>query len=118
MSSPKVSADSFLISHIPLRCSLSAFLLANRAQERIEQHLKDYRQGEILRSGVKLAIFGPPNAGKSSLLNFLGSFGHSTPPVHRDVWPLQRSGKQPSLQIYPELRVTFWSFLLTLAACR
>lgn len=34
--------------------------------------LQDTRRGEIIRSGVRLAIFGPPNAGKSSLLNFLG----------------------------------------------
>ncbi|KAG0700059.1 tRNA modification GTPase TrmE [Suillus ampliporus] len=37
----------------------------------IRSHLNDNRRGEILRSGIKLAIFGPPNAGKSSLFNFL-----------------------------------------------
>jgi tRNA modification GTPase len=36
-------------------------------------HPDDKRRGEILRSGIKLAISGPPNAGKSSLFNFLGS---------------------------------------------
>ncbi|KAJ2925524.1 hypothetical protein H1R20_g11569, partial [Candolleomyces eurysporus] len=35
-------------------------------------YLNDHRRGELLRSGIRLAIFGPPNAGKSSLLNFLG----------------------------------------------
>ncbi|KAF8845563.1 tRNA modification GTPase TrmE [Paxillus ammoniavirescens] len=45
-----------------------------RAQEIIKcirLHLSDSRRGEILRTGIKLAIFGPPNAGKSSLFNFL-----------------------------------------------
>ncbi len=37
----------------------------------IGQHLADKRRGEILRSGVRIAIIGPPNAGKSSLLNLL-----------------------------------------------
>jgi len=37
----------------------------------IRDHLSDNRRGEILRSGIRLAIFGPPNAGKSTLLNFL-----------------------------------------------
>ncbi|KAF9076664.1 tRNA modification GTPase TrmE [Rhodocollybia butyracea] len=37
----------------------------------IRKHLEDGRRGEIIRSGLHLAIFGPPNAGKSSLLNFL-----------------------------------------------
>ncbi len=34
-------------------------------------HLDDNRRGERLREGVELAIIGPPNAGKSSLLNLL-----------------------------------------------
>lgn len=40
-------------------------------QSEITGHLHDGRRGEILRNGIRLAIFGPPNAGKSSLLNFL-----------------------------------------------
>ncbi|XP_060064100.1 tRNA modification GTPase GTPBP3, mitochondrial-like [Ylistrum balloti] len=35
----------------------------------LEDHLRDKRQGEILRSGVQVAIVGEPNVGKSSLLN-------------------------------------------------
>ncbi len=37
----------------------------------ISEYLHDNRKGELLRSGLNLAIIGPPNAGKSSLLNFL-----------------------------------------------
>ena len=39
--------------------------------EDIKKHLDDGRRGERLRSGVHVAITGPPNAGKSSLLNIL-----------------------------------------------
>ena len=38
----------------------------------IQNHLNDSRVGEIVRSGVRVAIVGPPNAGKSTLLNMLG----------------------------------------------
>ncbi|KAG8886501.1 mitochondrial splicing system protein [Tulasnella sp. 331] len=43
----------------------------NELRLTVHAHLDDDRRGEILRSGIRLAIFGPPNAGKSSLLNFL-----------------------------------------------
>ncbi|MBV9549662.1 MAG: tRNA uridine-5-carboxymethylaminomethyl(34) synthesis GTPase MnmE [Alphaproteobacteria bacterium] len=39
--------------------------------EEIRAHLDDAGRGEALREGVRLAIIGPPNAGKSSLLNAL-----------------------------------------------
>ncbi|SCZ92643.1 BZ3500_MvSof-1268-A1-R1_Chr5-2g08061 [Microbotryum saponariae] len=41
-------------------------------RDRIAQSLADGRRGEIIRSGIQLAIIGAPNAGKSSLLNWLG----------------------------------------------
>lgn len=39
--------------------------------EAIDRHLTDKRRGEILRDGVSVAILGPPNVGKSSLINAL-----------------------------------------------
>jgi len=37
----------------------------------IQKHISDSRRGEIIRDGVLLTVIGPPNAGKSSLINAL-----------------------------------------------
>ncbi len=37
----------------------------------IEQLIEDEEKGEIIKNGVRVAIVGKPNVGKSSLLNFL-----------------------------------------------
>ncbi|XP_017463501.1 PREDICTED: tRNA modification GTPase GTPBP3, mitochondrial [Rhagoletis zephyria] len=37
----------------------------------IREHLNDQRQGEMLRNGVRTAIVGAPNVGKSSFLNMM-----------------------------------------------
>jgi tRNA modification GTPase len=44
--------------------------IAELLQE-IESHVADGRRGEILRDGVHVAVIGPPNVGKSSLVNAL-----------------------------------------------
>lgn len=41
--------------------------------EALERHLADAGRGERLREGLRMAIVGPPNAGKSSLLNWLAN---------------------------------------------
>jgi tRNA modification GTPase len=51
--------------------------------------LKFARQGEVMRSGISIAIVGPPNSGKSSLLNTLLSQNRAivsdTPGTTRDI---------------------------------
>ncbi|PSC67489.1 tRNA modification GTPase isoform A [Micractinium conductrix] len=48
--------------------------LVRALRREVEGHLAAAASGELIRSGVRIAIVGPPNAGKSSLLNLLA--GH------------------------------------------
>lgn len=43
----------------------------NRLVAEMDRHLRDHKTGEIIRDGLKVVIFGAPNAGKSSLINRL-----------------------------------------------
>ena len=45
----------------------------NEIKNEIKKTLNDQKVGERIREGFKIAIVGPPNAGKSSLLNYLSN---------------------------------------------
>ncbi len=57
--------------------------------EQIQRHMDDSGRGEALREGLRLTILGPPNAGKSSLINVLArrdvAIVSDTPGTTRDV---------------------------------
>ena len=45
--------------------------ISNQVSSEIKKTLNDQKVGERIREGFKIAIIGPSNAGKSSLLNYL-----------------------------------------------
>ncbi|XP_060038332.1 tRNA modification GTPase GTPBP3, mitochondrial isoform X2 [Erinaceus europaeus] len=60
-----------------------------RLQAALSAHLQDARRGQRLRSGAHVVVAGPPNAGKSSLVNLLSrkpvSIVSPEPGTTRDV---------------------------------
>ena len=46
-------------------------IISNKILKDIKKTLNDQKVGERIREGFKIAIVGPPNSGKSSLLNYL-----------------------------------------------
>lgn len=69
-----------------------------RLSAEIAAHLADDRRGERLREGLSVAVVGPPNAGKSSLVNLVArrdvAIVTATPGTTRDVLevPLEIAG--------------------------
>src|SRR5581483_4246446 len=63
--------------------------VAAEITKEIQEHTDDAGRGESLREGLRLTILGPPNAGKSSLINALArrdvAIVSETPGTTRDV---------------------------------
>ncbi len=53
---------------IPASASSGAWALAGAVRQEIVNHVED-RRGERVREGAEIVVLGPPNAGKSSLVN-------------------------------------------------
>lgn len=56
---------------VPESAGAGAWSVIEQLAARIRDHLDDGHRGEILRDGFRVVIAGPPNAGKSSLMNAL-----------------------------------------------
>jgi tRNA modification GTPase len=65
------AAIDFAEEDLPIDLIGSVTAEAMELAEEIGGHLADDRRGEILRDGFSVALVGPPNSGKSSLLNLL-----------------------------------------------
>jgi tRNA modification GTPase len=65
------AAIDFSDEELPPNVDVTAMEQVIDIKREIDKHLADDRRGERLRDGFLIAIIGPPNAGKSTLLNRL-----------------------------------------------
>ncbi len=71
MAAVEAAIDFSDEADIPETAFATAGPIVARLTGDLARHLSDGRRGEILRDGLRVVIAGPPNAGKSSLLNAL-----------------------------------------------
>lgn len=65
------AAIDFSDEELPADTLAQARESVSRIIKEIQRHMDDSSRGEILREGLHLTVIGPPNAGKSSLVNAL-----------------------------------------------
>jgi tRNA modification GTPase len=65
------AAIDFSDEELPDTVLKDARALAQSVRSAMLAHLDDARRGELVRDGLFVAVIGPPNAGKSSLVNAL-----------------------------------------------
>jgi tRNA modification GTPase len=65
------AAIDFSDEELPADMLAKTKLGISKIVEKIKRHTNDSSRGEILREGLHLTVIGPPNAGKSSLVNAL-----------------------------------------------
>ncbi len=65
------AAIDFSDEELPGDLLARAKTAAAAISEQIQAHTSDSRRGELVREGLSLTVIGPPNAGKSSLVNAL-----------------------------------------------
>ncbi|WP_134680908.1 tRNA uridine-5-carboxymethylaminomethyl(34) synthesis GTPase MnmE [Paracoccus ravus] len=87
----EVSID-FADEEVPDEVPVEVFTLVDSVRADIRKLLKSYPATERLRQGYEVAIVGPPNAGKSTLLNRIGkrdiALVSNIPGTTRDVLEL------------------------------
>jgi tRNA modification GTPase len=79
----------FADEEVPLDLLQRSRIELSKIIQEIQNHMDDSQRGELVREGVFLTLIGPPNAGKSSLLNALAkrnvAIVAETPGTTRDV---------------------------------